>query len=257
VADQVVAENRGSFTLGAEATSPLALANAYATLAASGTQCAPTPVTEILDRDGRPLAGPDGTPVPVGSTCTPGAVRPDVATTLNQILVGDTALPFGTGTRAAIPGHQIAGKTGTSQDRFSVAFVGYTPQYSASVMILNPKRNEDIGGYGGRLAAPIWRGAMLPVLSAQEPAVFAPPGIPLRDPTPPPPRRPAPTRTAPPPPRSEPPPPPSEPPPPPEATPSESPPPEESSPDPEPAGRRPAEESPAEESSSQESDSGD
>jgi membrane peptidoglycan carboxypeptidase len=192
VADQVIAENRGSFTLGAEATSPLALASAYSTLAANGTRCAPTPVTEILDRDGAPLTSPDGTPLPTGTNCTPEAVRPDIATTLNQILVGDTALPIGTGTRAAIPGHQIAGKTGTSQDRFSVAFVGYTPQYAASVMILNPKRNEDIGGYGGRLAAPIWRAAMEPILSGQPPALFPPPGIPLGPPTPPPSPRPAP-----------------------------------------------------------------
>jgi len=110
-----------------------------------------------------------------------------VATTLNQILVGDTQLSIGTGTRAHIPGHDIAGKTGTSQDRFSVAFVGYTPKYAASVMLLNPKRNQDIGGYGGRLAAPIGRDAMLPILAAEPPAPFPPPGMPLRDPNPPPP----------------------------------------------------------------------
>jgi membrane peptidoglycan carboxypeptidase len=189
VADQVVGENRGSFTLGAEATSPLALASAYSTLAANGTQCDPTPVTEILDRNGAPLTGPDGTPLPTASACTPEAVRPDVATTLNQILIGDTALPIGTGTRAAIPGHDIAGKTGTSQDRFSVAFVGYTPQYAASVMILNPKQNEDLGGYGGRLAAPIWHDAMEPILSAQPAVPFPPPGIPLDTPAPTPPAR--------------------------------------------------------------------
>ncbi|TFV67239.1 UNVERIFIED_ORG: penicillin-binding protein [Bacillus sp. AZ43] len=190
VADQVIAENRGSFTLGAEATSPLALAAAYSTLAANGTQCDPTPVTEILDRSGAPLTGPDGAPLPVGPACTPEAVPPAVATTLNQILVGDTALPIGTGTRAAIPGHQIAGKTGTSQERYSVAFVGYTPQYAASVMVLNPKRNEDLGGYGGRLAAPIWRAAMEPILRAQDPVPFPPAGMELGPPAPPP--RPAP-----------------------------------------------------------------
>jgi membrane peptidoglycan carboxypeptidase len=192
VADQVVEENRGSFTLGAEATSPLALASAYSTLAANGTQCDPTPLTALLDRTGAPLTGSNGAPLPTGGACTPDAVRPDVATTLNQILIGDTALPIGTGTRAAIPGHEIAGKTGTSQDRFSVAFVGYTPQYAASVMVLNPKQNEDLGGYGGRLAAPIWRAAMEPILSAQPAVSFPPPGIPLTDPTPPPPPRPRP-----------------------------------------------------------------
>ncbi|MBB3085119.1 transglycosylase domain-containing protein [Geodermatophilus sabuli] len=179
VADRVVAERRGSFTLGPEATSPLALASAYSTLGAGGTRCTPTPVTEVLDRNGRPLAGPDGTPVPTGPSCEPGAIRPEVATTLNQILVGDTALPIGTGTRAAVPGHQVAGKTGTSQDRFSVAFVGYTPRYAASVMVLNPKQNQDVGGFGGGRGAQVWHDAMLPVLTAGPPEPFPPAGLPL------------------------------------------------------------------------------
>ena len=184
VADRVIADRRGSFTLGAEATSPLALASAYSTLGANGTQCDPTPVTAVLDRAGAPLTGAGGVPVDTGDHCTPGAVPPAVATTLNQILVGDVALPIGTGTRAAIPGHTIAGKTGTSQDRFSVAFVGYTPQFAASVMVLNPKRNQDVGAYGGRGAAPIWYDAMLPILSGLPDAPFPPPGLPLTPPAP-------------------------------------------------------------------------
>jgi membrane peptidoglycan carboxypeptidase len=192
VADQVVAENRGSFTLGAEATSPMALASAYSTLAANGTQCDPLAITEVLDHTGAPLTGADGVPLNTAPVCTPDAVPPAVATTLNQILVGDTALPIGTGTRAAIPGHQIAGKTGTSQNRFSVAFVGYTPKYAGSVMLLNPKSNQDLGGYGGRLAAPIWRDAMLPILTAEQAVPFPPAGMPLNDPRPPPPPRPEP-----------------------------------------------------------------
>ena len=184
VADRVIADRRGSFTLGAEATSPLALASANSTLGANGTQCDPTPVTAVLDRAGAPLTGAGGVPLDTGDHCTPGAVPPAVATTLNQILVGDVALPIGTGTRAAIPGHTIAGKTGTSQDRFSVAFVGYTPQFAASVMVLNPKRNQDVGAYGGRGAAPIWYDAMLPILSGLPDAPFPPPGLPLTPPAP-------------------------------------------------------------------------
>ena len=185
VADQVIAQKRGSFTLGPEATSPLALASAYATLGASGTQCDPVAVTEVLDRTGAPLTGADGTPLEIGPSCTPAAVPPAVATTVNQILVGDTALPIGTGTRAAIPGHQIAGKTGTSQNRDSVAFVGYTPQYSASVMVMNPKESQDVGGFGGGRGAQIWHDAMLPILSGQPAAPFPPPGLPLQPPGPP------------------------------------------------------------------------
>jgi membrane peptidoglycan carboxypeptidase len=186
LADTVIAQKRGSFTLGAEATSPLALASAYSTLGANGTRCAPTPVTAVLDRTGAPLTGADGTPVNTGDRCTPEAVPPAVATTLNQILIGDTASPIGTGTRAAVPGHEIAGKTGTSQDRFSVAFVGYTPQYAASVMVLNPKQNQDVGAYGGAIAAPIWHDSLLPILSGQPAVPFPPAGLPLSPPEPPP-----------------------------------------------------------------------
>src|SRR3712207_1926271 len=135
VADQIVRENRGSFTLGAEATSPLALASAYSTMAAGGTQCDPTPVLSVTDVNGQPLQL-DGRTVEVRDSCTPEAMPPAVATTLNQILVGDVALPYGTGTRARVPGHDVAGKTGTSQNRFSIAFIGYTPRYTASVMVL-------------------------------------------------------------------------------------------------------------------------
>src|SRR3712207_3677477 len=107
VADQVVSENRGSFTLGAEATSPMALASAYSTLAAEGTRCTPIPVTAISDRDLTPFSlEPGGPPVEVGDDCTPEVVPPAVATTLNQILRGDVDLPYGTGTRARIPGHE-------------------------------------------------------------------------------------------------------------------------------------------------------
>jgi membrane peptidoglycan carboxypeptidase len=183
VADEVIGQKRGSFALGPEATSPLALASAYSTLAASGTQCDPMAITAVLDRTGHPLARSDGSRVVPRRSCTPGAVPPAVATTLGQILVGDTALPIGTGTRAAIPGHQIAGKTGTSQDRDSVAFVGFTPRYAASVMVMNPKQRQDVGGFGGGRGAQIWHDAMLPILSKQPAVPFPPAGMPVAMPS--------------------------------------------------------------------------
>ena len=92
-------------------------------------------------------------PLVTDDNCTPDAVPPAIANTLSQILVGDVSRPEGTGTRAAIPGHEIAGKTGTSQGRDSVAFVGFTPQYAASVMVFNPKTKQDVGGFGGNMPA--------------------------------------------------------------------------------------------------------
>jgi membrane peptidoglycan carboxypeptidase len=172
---QIIDENRGSFTFGPESTSPLALASAYSTLAADGTRCAPTPVTAVLDRNGEPLTTSDGQPVVRGDQCTPGAVPAEVATTLNQVLVGDTESPFGTGRNGAVPGHDIAGKTGTSQDNLSVAFVGYTPQYAASVMVYNPKEREQVRGFGGGIPATIWRNAMSPILAGQPAVPFSAP----------------------------------------------------------------------------------
>jgi membrane peptidoglycan carboxypeptidase len=179
-ADQIIAENRGSFTLGAEATSPLDLASAYGTLAANGTQCDPIPVTAVLDRNGQPLTGEDGEPVLTGDSCTPEAIPSGVATTMNQMLRKDVEPGHSgqTGARAYVPGHQIAGKTGTSQSNFSVAFVGYTPQYVASVMVLNPKENQNVGGFGGGKGATIWHDAMAPILTGQPAVAF-----PAADPT--------------------------------------------------------------------------
>ncbi len=173
---QIIDENRGSFTFGPEATSPLGLASAYSTLAASGTQCDVVPVTAVLDPTGEPAVGADGEPLAVGDRCTPEAIPPGVATTLNQMLRKDVEPGFGgqTGRRAYVPGHQIAGKTGTSQENFSVAFVGYTPEVTASVMVLNPKQNQDVGGFGGGKGATIWHDAMAPVLEARGSSDFPP-----------------------------------------------------------------------------------
>ncbi|WP_347059053.1 transglycosylase domain-containing protein [Blastococcus sp. HT6-30] len=175
VADQIVAENRGSFTFGPEATSPLHLANAYATLAAGGTRCAPNPIARVLDRDGQPLLGEDGQPLG-GPRCEGEVVPPGLAHTLNQALRKDVepGNPGQTGRRAYIPGHQIAGKTGTTQNNYSIAFVGYTPQIAASVMVYDPVENRDVGGFGGGKGAQIWHDALQPILGARQPVPFPP-----------------------------------------------------------------------------------
>jgi membrane peptidoglycan carboxypeptidase len=176
LAQQVIDEKRGSFTFGPDATSPLGLASAYSTLAAGGTQCDVLPVTAVLDRFGDPLLRDDGTPVLAADNCTPAAIPPGVATTLNQMLRKDVepGYPGQTGRRAYVPGHQIAGKTGTTQENLSVAFVGYTPEIVASVMVFNPKEREDVGGFGGGKGATIWHDAMAPILAARGSGVFPP-----------------------------------------------------------------------------------
>ena len=76
-----------------------------------------------------------------------------------------------------------------ARSRYSVAFVGYTPQYAASVMVLNPKQNQDVGGFGGGKRRTIWHDAMAPILDGQPTVPFPPAGTAQPRCGPPPPRR--------------------------------------------------------------------
>jgi membrane peptidoglycan carboxypeptidase len=162
----------GSFTLGSDATSPLDLVSAYSTLAASGTQCNPTPVTAVLDQNGQPLKDAAGKVIDTGDHCTPNAIPPGVANTLSNMMLN--VVQDGTGRKAAISGHDIGGKTGTINDDKSATFVGITPDYAVSVMYFNPKTLEDVGGHGGGIPAQIFHDAMTPILANQPNAPFPP-----------------------------------------------------------------------------------
>lgn len=177
--ERIIAENNGSFTLGPVETSPLLLATAYATVAARGERCWPTPIEQVLGRDRQPLLGADGTPVVKGgANCTPEVIPTGLADTINQILVKDVACCFAgqTGGRARIEGHEVAGKTGTTQDNKGVWFVGYTPQLLASVGIYNPETPTSLGesSFGGGTPATIWNLAMTPILARFPNAPFPP-----------------------------------------------------------------------------------
>jgi membrane peptidoglycan carboxypeptidase len=174
-AQQIIDENRPSFAYGTDGVSPLDLANAYATIAAGGVKCTPTPVLSITKPNGEPLTGDDGEPVVKGDQCEQ-VVEPGLANTLNQMMRKDVepGSRMQTGSRAYIPGHQIAGKTGTVNENDSVTFVGSTPQYTASVMVFRPKDKQSVGGFGGGKPAGIWRDAMSPILSNQAPVPFPP-----------------------------------------------------------------------------------
>ncbi|MGI5524405.1 penicillin-binding protein [Micromonospora sp. CA-259024] len=128
----------GAFTLGVSQTTPLDLANAYATLAADGKFCEPIPVQEIRDPEGNKLdianprcekrfstevarAAVDAARCPVGdrsssSKCTgatAGNVRKDV-------------------------GAPVAGKSGTTDSEKTAALVAMTKQYSVAGIMADP-----------------------------------------------------------------------------------------------------------------------
>lgn len=161
----MVAENEGSLTLGARETSPLQVANAYATIAAHGRACEPRGATSILTSDGTELL--------TGPRCTQ-QFSPAVADT-TAALLGSVTTDGGSGTRGAVPGHQVAGKTGTTQGFGAAWFAGFTPALSSAVWIGDPRGpshslTNTLGErrlYGGTVPADIFSTTLTAALTGQ------------------------------------------------------------------------------------------
>ncbi|MBG6101161.1 penicillin-binding protein [Micromonospora vinacea] len=138
-ATKEAAHQWGAFTLGVSSTTPLDLANAYATLAADGKYCEPIPVQEIRDPEGNKLdianprcekrfstevarAAVDAARCPVGdnsSTSKCGGSR--------------TA-----GVVKSIVDAPVAGKSGTTDSEKTAALVAMTKQYSVAGIMADP-----------------------------------------------------------------------------------------------------------------------
>ena len=154
------------FTLGVTNTDPLTMAGAYATFAARGVYCAPRPVTEILNSNGKAIQT-------YPQQCRQ-LLPTAVADAVNDVLRG-VQEPGGFGYGAGINLSQpSAGKTGTINENMSVWFIGYTPDLATASMIAgaNSKgewitlNGQTIGGqfvasaFGSTNAGPMWGDAM-------------------------------------------------------------------------------------------------
>jgi penicillin-binding protein 1A len=130
----------------------LEMADAYATLANSGTHVP----TTIIGR----VVFPDGRTVDLGNPPHTSVFSDGETYAATQVL--KTVITSGTGTAAGY-GCPAAGKTGTAQNLSNAWFVGYTPKLSTAVWVGYPQGNIPMGpnGFGGTLAAPIWHDFML------------------------------------------------------------------------------------------------
>lgn len=140
-----------SLTLGASPTAALPLAAAYATFAADGRYCEPTPLASATGPSGALAFDPQCRQV----------LDPAIAEQVRQAL--REVVNSGTGTSASIPGTWVGGKTGTTDTSASTWFTGITTDLAASVWVGDPAGGSYRSIYGGDVAAPLWRRIIEPV----------------------------------------------------------------------------------------------
>jgi cell division protein FtsI/penicillin-binding protein 2 len=143
---------------------PIQLASAYSALANGGVRMEP----RLIDRIVHPVTK-QVTNIPPRVAGI--AVRPETATIMTRALTSVTG-EEGTAPKAAVPGFQVAGKTGTayrwisdkshrgggyySRSKYLASFVGYVPaakpEFVLAIMANEPNKKK--GHYGGTVAAP-------------------------------------------------------------------------------------------------------
>ena len=171
-----------SLTLGAFETTPVQLASVYATLAADGLACSPTPILSVVDTStGQALASPD-------PACHQ-ALSPAVARAVTTAMAA-TQTPGGTAEDVALDGRPWVGKTGTTNENGATWFAGFTPDLAAAVWVGDtrgpsyPMTGVTAFGrryaavYGATVAAPVWQQAMTAMLTGA-PATPFPAALPL------------------------------------------------------------------------------
>lgn len=149
-----------SISMGQEVgVTPLQLVTAMSAIANGGWLMKPYIVSSIRDASGQVVAeqGPQVRRRPISE---------ESAHTMAEILEG--VVTKGTGTKAAVPGYRVAGKTGTAQKidpktgaysptLFVGSFVGFVPVEDPKLTIVAVIDEPHTEAWGGVVAAPVFR----------------------------------------------------------------------------------------------------
>ena len=150
--------------LGTSGITPLEMCAAYAAIANNGYYNQPLSFTKVVDSSGNVILNAD---------IIRGAQRKVFSDSSTPYILVDllkNAVENGTGKNAAIPGYEVAGKTGTNADYASVFFAGMTCKYTAVVWIGHdlPVNKLVKGASGGRYAAVLWHNFMEKLMEGEE-----------------------------------------------------------------------------------------
>ena len=140
-----------SLALGTSEVTPLEMATAYSAFANGGYRVYPYLVTRVDTQGGQTLY----------TRTAPAQQRiiaDHVVRDMNAMMFN--VIATGTGTGAALTGHEAAGKTGTTQESKNAWFVGFTTDYVAAVWVGNDDNTPTRGVTGATLPAAIWKQVM-------------------------------------------------------------------------------------------------
>ncbi len=149
-----------SIALGTSEVTPLELTGAYATFANGGTGVVPYVIASVRDAKGHVLYKREGNGL--GRVVEPSAVAMMNAM-MHEVFVGGTAR------KADIPGWEIAGKTGTTQEYRDAWCMGFSGTLVTGVWLGNDDGEPTRKVSGGNLPAEVWNRFMSVALKGQQP----------------------------------------------------------------------------------------
>ncbi|MCK2053050.1 PBP1A family penicillin-binding protein [Methylobacterium sp. 37f] len=153
----------GSIALGTSEVTPLEMVGAYAAFANGGTGVIPYIIASVKSADGKVLyKRKDG---------GLGRVMDANADAMMNAMMHETFVS-GTARKAEIPGWDLAGKTGTSQDFRDAWFIGYSATLVTGVWLGNDDGEPTKKVSGGNLPGEIWKAYMTVALKGQTPVML-------------------------------------------------------------------------------------
>ena len=141
-----------SIALGTSEVNLLELTSAYTPFANGGNGVLTHVIKRIVTTDGRILYERQGS--------GPGRVLNEFEVGAMNTMMAET-VTSGTGKRAKVKGHVVAGKTGTTQDYRDAWFLGYSAYYVGGVWVGNDNSSPTRRTTGGGLPAQIWHDVMV------------------------------------------------------------------------------------------------
>ena len=138
-----------SLVIGGGETTLLEMTSVYGVFATNGIRHPYTGILSVKDADGKTLEE--------YSDKSYAVLSPNTTNILSNILSDDTARTptFGANSILNVPGHNIAVKTGTTNDNKDAWTIGYTPSIAVGVWVGN-NDNKPMKKGGAALAGPIW-----------------------------------------------------------------------------------------------------